>query len=70
MDSLGSCLWCGVRLVDLEALRVNRMRMIEHPLRVCPGGPDTNIVAVTHIISHRRVAHALQWDRPFRSPTC
>jgi hypothetical protein len=34
----------------------------------CPGGPETNLRALTHRISEKRIADALHWSDPFTAP--
>lgn len=55
------CIWCGVRRIDVA---VPRLLPADRRM-VCPGGPDTNIVALTHIIAANKLAALLHWNRPF-----
>ena len=61
------CTMCGVPL-----------HVTEHPIRFnavgdprvvyCPGGPATNIRAISHRIAEARLRRQMQYDRPFKYP--
>jgi hypothetical protein len=53
------CIMCGTRIWQFEGGH----------LPICPGGPATNIRAITHKIAERRLSKAMQYDRPFRYPS-
>lgn len=58
------CVWCGVRRVDVAVPRL----LPADKRFTCPGGPDTNIRAISHLIALQRVAQMLHWDRPYTPP--
>lgn len=54
------CIMCGVGLMESDECDLRTAK--------CPGGPDTNVVSIAHIIAERKLARQLHFDRPFKYP--